>query len=227
MGSIQSIIKRLGYEKSDNLLYLSEINTCEKISWHEKRVINELSPYAVYLIDDRALVAFFDDLSERVDEDIQCKIWNAQIPIIISDEGNWVKIYSGKSMQINAKKKMQLSDIANYNIGQCDETNNFSYWNITSSRTLSLYEKDLSKKNLNDFLIGNLKFLTSELKEKYHISFANKLVLRILFIRYLIDRGVCIGYKGLDSNVKETQKNFLEIVREKKEIFLLFKFLTC
>lgn len=225
MGSIQSIIKRLGYDKSDNLLYLSEINTCETISWHDKRVINELSPYAVYVVDDSALVAFFDDLCERVDEDIQCKIWNAQIPIIISDEGNWVKIYNGKSMQIDNGEKIRLTDIANYNVDQCDETNNFSYWNITSNRTLSLYEKDSAKKNLNDFLIGNLKFLTSELKEKYHISFANKLVLRILFIRYLIDRGVCIGYKGLDSNIKETQNKFLEIVRDKKEIFLLFKFL--
>lgn len=225
MESIQSIIKRLGYEKSDNLLYLSKINTCEKISWHDRRVLNELSPYAVYVVDDSVLVAFFNDLCERADEDIQCKIWNAQIPIIISDEGNWVKIYNGKSMQIDAEKKIHLSDVANYDIDQCDETNNFSYWNITNSRTLNLYEKDLGRKNLNDFLIDNLKFLTSELKEKYHISFANKLVLRILFIRYLIDRGVCIGYKGLDSNIKETQKNFLEIVREKKEIFSLFKFL--
>ena len=84
MGNIQSIIKGLGYEKSDNLLYLSEINTCEKISWHDKRVINELSPYAVYVVDDSALVAFFDDLCERVDKDIQCKICNEQIPLIIS-----------------------------------------------------------------------------------------------------------------------------------------------
>lgn len=225
METIQCIIKRLGYENSENLLYLSEINNCEKISWHDKRVINELFPYAVYVVDDSVLVAFFSDLFERSDEDIQCKIWNAQIPIIISDEGNWVKIYSGKSIRLDAGKKIQLSDIANYNLGQCDETNNFSYWNITSSRTISLYEKGSAKKNLDDFLIGNLKFLTSELKEKYHISFANKLVLRILFIRYLIDRGVCIGYKGLDSNIKETQKKFLEIVREKDEIFSLFKFL--
>lgn len=225
MESIQSIIKRLGYEKSDNLLYLSKINTCEKISWHNRRVLNELSPYAVYVVDDSVLVAFFNDLCERADEDIQCKIWNAQIPIIISDEGNWVKIYNGKSMQIDVEKKIHLSDVANYDIDQCDETNNFSYWNITNSRTLDLYEKELGGKNLNDFLIDNLKFLTSELKEKFHISFANKLVLRILFIRYLIDRGICIGYKGLDSNIKETQKKFLEIVRKKREIFSLFKFL--
>ena len=151
MGSIQSIIKRLGYDKSDNLLYLSEIKTCETISWHDKRVINELSPYAVYVVDDSALVAFFDNLCERVDEDIQCKIWNAQIPIIISDEGNWVKIYNGKSMQIDNGEKIRLTDIANYNVDQCDETNNFSYWNITSNRTLSPYEKDSAKKILMIF----------------------------------------------------------------------------
>lgn len=225
MTSIQSIIERLGYGKSEHLYYLSQIDTCRELSWHDRRVLRELSPYAVYVVDGSVLVAFFHNLYEREDTDIQCKLWNAQIPVIISDEGSWVKVYSGKSMRLNGKEKVQLSNIADYNPEKCDEKNDFSYWNITNSATLDLYEKDLSKKSLNSFLIENLRDLTFELKEKYHISYANKLVLRILFIRYLIDRGISIGYMGLDSDVKKTQKKFLSIVKEKDKIFSLFTFL--
>jgi hypothetical protein len=215
----------LGYEKSDNLYYLSNVNICEELSWHDRRVINELSPYAVYVVDGTVLVAFFDDLHERANTDIQCKIWNAQIPVIISDEGNWIKIYNGKSIKESEKNNVCLSHIANYNMEECDEKNVFSYWNITNNISLGLYEKNLGRKDLNDSLIENLRYITTELKEKYQISFANKLVLRVLFVRYLIDRGVCIGYKGLDSNIKKSQEIFLDIVKQKSDFFSLFRFL--
>lgn len=225
MSSIQSIIERLGYTKSDNLYYISQVDSCDKLSWHDRRVLHELSPYAVYVADSNILAAFFDDLQERGSRDIQCKVWNAQIPVIISDEGDWIKVYSGKSMHVDQGESMRLADVASYTINQCDEGNSFSYWNITNSISLSSYERNLTRKNLNDFLIENLKYITSVLKEKYHVSFANKLLLRILFIRYLIDRGINIGYQGLDGIVREAQSRFLNIVREKDELFALFRYL--
>lgn len=196
MSNIQNIIHRLEYEKSDNLYYLSKIKDCDKLSWHDRRVLNELMPYAVYVVDGSVLVAFFDDLHMRCNTDLQCKIWNAQIPVIISDEGDWIKIYSGKSMKVSADKKVQLSDMVSYKTGECNAENDFSFWNVTNSMSLALYENNLTKENLNDFLIDNLRYITSELKERYHVSFAHKLILRILFIRYLIDRGLALGTKG-------------------------------
>ena len=225
MSSIQSVIERLGYAKSDNLYYLSQIYVCDKLSWHDRRVLNELAPFAVYVVEGSVLAAFFDDLQESGSRDKQCKVWNAQIPVIISDEGDWIKVYSGKSIHMDQGEPKRLADIASYTIKQCDEGNSFSYWNITNSITLSLYEKNLTKKNLNDFLIENLKYITSVLKEKYHVSFANKLILRILFIRYLIDRGIDIGYQKLCGNTREAQNCFLKIVREKKELYALFGYL--
>lgn len=225
MSSIQSVIERLGYEKSDNLYYLSQINRCDKLSWHDRRVLNELAPFAVYVVDGNVLAAFFHDLWERGSRDLQSKIWNAQIPIIISDEGDWINIYSGKSMYVEQRESVRLAEVASYTINQCDEKNGFSYWNITNSISLSSYEKSLTKKNLNDFLIENFKFITTELKQKHHVSFANKLLLRILFIRYLIDRGINIGYRGLDGKDQKIQTQFLNIVKKKEELLALFRYL--
>ena len=62
--------------------------------------MRELAPYATYVVDGSVLTVFFDDLNNREDVDLHGKIWNAQIPVVISDEGNYIKIYNGKSMDL-------------------------------------------------------------------------------------------------------------------------------
>lgn len=43
--------------------------------------------YAACIVDGSVLTVFFDDLNDRADVDLHGKIWNAQMPIVISDEG--------------------------------------------------------------------------------------------------------------------------------------------
>lgn len=225
MRTIEAVIQRLGYHNSEKLFYLSDIDKCPDLSWHDRRVLHELAPYAVYIVDGSVLAVFLDDLNSREDVELHGKIWNAQIPIVISDEGNSIKIYNGKSMDLSVDKRIRLRDIASYDLSQCDEKIEFSYWNVTNSLSLDRYEKSMGKKNLNDFLIDNLKYITKRLKDEYNISFANKLMLRILFIRYLIDRGVNIGYMGLNDNVKKSQETFLNIIQNKDDFLELVKYL--
>lgn len=225
MRNIENVIQRLGYSKSEKLFYLSDIDKCTDLSWHDRRVLHELAPYAAYIVEGNVFTVFFEDLNNREDVNVHGKIWNAQIPVIISDEGDYIRIYNGKSMNLGVEKKIKLKDIISYNLSQCDEKNEFSYWNVTNSLSLGLYEKSICKKDLNQFLIDNLTYITKKLKNEYKISFANKLMLRVLFIRYLIDRGVNIGYMGLDSNVKQSQEKFLEIIKNKEDFFKLVKYL--
>ncbi|MCM1327631.1 MAG: SAM-dependent methyltransferase [Bacteroidales bacterium] len=225
MRTIETVIQKLGYSNSEKLFYLSDIDKCTDLTWHDRRVLLELAPYAAYIVDGSVLVVFFDDLNSRIDADLHRKIWNAQMPVVISDEGNVIKIYNGKSMDLGTDKKIRLKDVVSYDLSQCDEKREFSYWNVTNSLSLDLYEKSASTKNLNEFLIDNLRYITKRLKEEYKISFANKLMLRILFIRYLIDRGINIGYMGLDENVKTSQEVFLNIIQNKDDFLKLVKYL--
>lgn len=225
MGTIETVIQRLGYHNSEKLFYLSEIDKCTDLSWHDRRVLCELAPYAAYIVDGSVLTVFFDDLNNRENVYLHGKIWNAQIPVVISDEGNYIKIYNGKSMDLSVDKKIRLRDIVSYDLSQCDDKTEFSYWNVTNSLSLDYYEKSMGKKNLNDFLIDNLRYITKKLKDDYKISFANKLMLRVLFIRYLIDRSVNIGYMGLDDNVKKSQETFLKIIQNKDDFLELVKYL--
>ena len=225
MRTIEIIIQRLGYNRSEKLFYSSDIDKCVDLSWHDRRVMRELAPYAFYIVEGSVLAVFFDDLHNRADAEIQGKIWNAQMPVVISDEGNCVKIYNGKSMVLDVNKKIRLRDITAYDLSQCDERNAFSYWNVTNSLASDLYGKSMGKKNLNELLIDNLTYITQKLKDEYKISFANKLMLRVLFIRYLIDRGVNIGYKGLSADVKHSQAALLNMIQNKDEFFGLVKYL--
>ena len=213
MSTIEMVIQRLGYNKSEKLFYLSDIDKCTDLSWHNRRVLLELAPYAAYIVDGSVFTVFFDDLNSRENIDIHGKIWNAQMPVVISDEGNYIKIYNGKSMVLDADKKIRLRDVVAYDLGQCNEKNAFSYWNVTNSLSLDLYEKSKGKKNLNEFLVENLRYITQRLKDEYKISFANKLMLQVLFIRYLIDRGVNIGYMRLNGDIKHSQEIFINIIQ--------------
>ena len=225
MRTIEAAIQRLGYHNSEKLFYLSDIDKCTDLSWHDRRVLYELAPYAAYIVEGSVLAVFFDDLNRRENVDFHGKVWNAQIPVVISDEGNYIRIYNGKSMDLGVDRKIRLRDIISYDLSQCDEKNDFSYWNVTNSLSLNLYEKSMSKKNLNELLIDNLRYITKRLKDEYKVSFANKLMLRVLFIRYLIDRGVNIGYMGLDDNVKHSQEIFLNIIQSKDDFLKLVKYL--
>lgn len=225
MRTIETVIQRLGYKGSERLVYLSDIDKCMELSWHNRRVIRELAPYAVYIVENNVFTIFFDDLNSREDIDIHGKLWNAQVPVVISDEGNYIKVYNGKSMILGDDKKIRLRDIVAFELDQCNEGNAFSYWNVTNSLSLDLYEKSLDKKTLNTFLIDNLKYITKKLKEEYRISCANKWMLRVLFVRYLIDRGINIGYMGLNSNAKHSREVFLEIVQNKDMFFELINYL--
>lgn len=225
MSDIKDIIKRLGYDKSDKLFYLPDINSCSDLSRHDRRVLKELAPYATYVVEGKVLAIFFDDLINRRDVTLQNKIWNAQVPVVISDEGNLIRVYTGKSMKKGLDNTIRLLDIVSYERAQCDEKIDFSYWNVTNSLSLNLYEKSLAKKTLNEFLIENLRYISMRLRNDYNVYFANKLILRVLFIRYLIDRGVNIGYLGLDNNVKKSQEKFLDIIKNKDNTYDLFEYL--
>ena len=207
------------------LFYACEISRCSNLTWHERRVLGEVSPSAIYVVNGKTLVAFFDDLHLRVDSDVQRKLWNAQIPLVISDEGNIIKIYNGRDMELNQLQGVELVQLDDYDLLECNESNKYSYWNITNQKILEMEKFRNREKNLNESLIENLRFITNELKINYRVSYANQLILRILFIRYLIDRGISIGAKGLTNNVEQSQQTFLEIVKNKEELFELFEYL--
>lgn len=217
---IDGIIAQLGYETSGNLFMSEQIKNAP-LTPHFKKILKEINPYAAYIIDNAPFVLFFDKI---IDNDISFKnvskqVWNAQIPVaIFCDEGT-VKIFNGLSLDMS---NYTLKPIEVCPLSDCDENSDFSCWQITNPMFWNRYTQNYSGTKLNQNLLDNISFLTNELKNTYHIPFATKLVLRLIFIRYLIDRGVDLDYENFSTDISKSQTEFLKIVRSKEDIYSLF-----
>ena len=216
MLSIEKAIHKLGYNHSEHLFRMPDLASCTEVSFHDKKILQELKPYAFFATGRRVLVVFFDNLATRDDQDIRIKVWNAQFPLVISDEGGDVIIYNGTVLGDNNNSLMQLQS---NNESVLDDKNPYSYWNLQESISKGLSAK--GDKNLNVTLLENLKYIIEKLRSAYNVTSASMLVLRLLFIRYLIDRGVDFGFENIGGNIESARNAFLETVRDKERLIAL------
>lgn len=219
---IETVIRRLGYKNSENLVYYSEFN-CFNYNNYISKIVSEIKPYAVYFIDGNPFILFFDRLFDEASfKTISKQVWNAQIPVAIFCDDQTVKIYNGMSLNLSS---YLLEMATEFPIDTCSVTTDFSYLEITNPIFWGKFSKGFSNAKLNHFLLANITYLTEELKNTYHISFATKLVLRLIFIRFLIDRGVDLAYDSFSNNIEQSKNELLKCLRNKNSIYTLFAYL--
>ncbi len=220
---IDQIISQLGYDSSDNL-YFSDKLASAPLMPHSKRILEEIHPHAAYIINDEPFILFFDENlnDENLFKTVSRQVWNAQIPVVIFCDEGVVKIFNGTSLQLST---CTIAPVDTCAVESLNESSDFSYWKISDPTFWNKYLQDYSATKLNQVLLYNIAFLTDELKYVYGISFATKLVLRLIFIRYLIDRGVDLDYEGFTTEVSQSQAEFLKIIGNKAEVYKLFSHL--
>lgn len=220
MAHIDEIIKRMGYAESSCLKYRHDGFNGAPFSAHTAKVLSELSPYAVYLINDEPFVLFFEEnYNNDESKQLNRKIWNAQVPIAIVCGTGDVKIYNACSID---RKECILAQVESISTDAIDENSPFSYWDITNQNFWGKYTRQFSGEKLNDHLLSNLSDITEKLRVQYRVSFATKLMLRLIFIRYLIDRGVDLDYVGFSFDVQVSRHSFLELLTNKRKLYELF-----
>lgn len=220
--SLSLILEKLGYIESDNLFFTNNIDTCSGLSFHYKKVLKEINPYAFYCIGNKPFVLFFENNNENETNITYKKIWNAQIPVAIFNNDTDIRIFNGNELF----DKDHLKSLETITIDNCNENSNFSYWNITKTGFWSDFSEKYSAKKLNELMLENIEYVTDKLKNEYKINFATKLILRLIFIRFLIDRGVDIGYSGLSFDINTSKANLLNIASSKKNLYSLFSYLN-
>lgn len=216
---IDNIIELLEYNKSKELYYLSDLKEKGiKISSIQMKSLMDIKPYAIYCKENKPFVIFIPD--DSLDKEANKKIWNMQIPIVISVSENTIKIFEGSNLD-TLTKEIQL--IEEKDIEKFKDEKKLSFWDVHNIKELQKYCNRTN--NLNNLLLKNIKYLNNELKTKYNIKFATKLVLRIIFIRFLIDKGVNIDYDKFNDNIEDNKNKFIEIIRNKDELYKLFRHL--
>jgi len=220
---LNEIIRRLGYSGSPNLKYGSNGYDASTFTAHTIKVLQELSPYAVYMVDDEPFVLFFDEPTNKDEQrEISKRIWNAQIPVAIFCGIANIRIFNGCTINKKTHLLKEAEKICFNTIDEIDENSPFSFWEITSQTFWKKYTQQFSGKKLNNVLLDNLTYLTDILKNTYKVPFATKLVLRLIFIRYLIDRGVDLDYPNFSSNITTSREALLTLLDDKPALYALF-----
>jgi hypothetical protein len=219
MTAINSIIEALGYSNSKNLYYNKNQSDQLNNNYSLRKIIEALDPVAYYCLEDKPFILFFECPEKNLSSELNRKIWNAQIPLSIIVFENRIEIFNGCSLNIY-NELILLETIAETN--QLSETSSFSYWNLSSASFWEDHIANLSAAKLDAVMLENIKDVTNKLKQSACEPFAVQLVLRLIFIRYLIDRGTDLDYRGLNGNVEQSQQRLLELLQTKEELYCLF-----
>ena len=228
---IEEIIQRMGYANSSCLYHRGDGFSMatfprpeNKVSAHTIKVLNELAPYAVFMVDDEPFVLFFEETT-NLDEQkrLSKKIWNAQVPITVSCGPGSINVYDGRS--IGSDRLLSLA--SRIDINEVSEDSPFSYWEITSSNFWQSQSGKFKGDALNEYLLSDLRYITNQLQEQYEIPLltATKLILRLIFIRYLIDRRVDLDYPHFSSDPERSQEALLDLLQNKEQLYALFSYL--
>ena len=218
---LNDIIKRLGYADSPFLIYKSNNYNSNTLNLQTVKMLNVLSPYAAYMVKNVPFVLFFDEPRDiETQRDINRKLWNAQIPIAMFCGTSTVKIFSGYTLHDKENHLLVLAETLSISTINIDSP--FSFFEITDQDFWVKYNQAFSGRSLNVDLLGNLSVLTDRLKNTYRIPFATKLVLRFIFIRYLIDRGVDLDHSEFTSDVDVSRKVLLSLLGNKSALYEFF-----
>jgi hypothetical protein len=194
--------------------------------------LEDIEPDAFYVFDKQPFILFFD-LSSNTDLDkeneIHKKVWsfdNSPIIFVIKDAE--VKVYNA----LNFEKHKGLEEIK---LSEEQRNNRFSFWNLQSGEAFEWFyekhKKTVLKKRVNQQLFINIKQTIILLKDNYDLeeSLAKILVLRLIFIRYLIDREIKIDdsyIRGKVGNVIERRRSLSDLIANPKQLVAFFDYLN-
>lgn len=217
-GYMEHVIERLGYSTAEGF-YTYENIPFMSYPPHICNVLKELKPCAVYMIDNRPFVCFFDVDKREMWNRIGWKIWNSQIDIAICVSDTTFEVYFGKSLDQKKKLPQRLARMSL----QTGRELPFSYENIKNESFWKNYGRHFKTKNtLNHILLENVQLVTDKLKQVYQIPFATKFILRIIFIRYMIDRGIDLCYEGFHGEIEQSRQNLVALFKDKVMLYRFF-----
>ncbi|WP_317194058.1 Eco57I restriction-modification methylase domain-containing protein [Chryseobacterium sp. KMC2] len=202
--------------------------------------INRINPDAIYVFNNQPLILFFDlTLNEDLNKEseIHKQVWsfdNSPIAFIINDKD--ISVYNALNFIKNKDNKGGW--LEKLNLSEEEREERFSFWNLQSGETWAWFQDEyLSKKNenhkrVNQRLFQNIKevrkYLTDKTKSNYlDEKSSNSLILRLIFIRYLIDRDIKIDDNYISGeNINEKRKNFILLISEPNRLNKLFEVLN-
>ena len=204
------------------------------INYDIEHRIQVIKPDAIYIFNSQPLILFFDLTTHDRDlEELYKRVWsfdNTSIIFLVKESG--IEVFNA----LNYDKKLKSLEPIDKSTDEIKRL--FNLWELESGKTWKWFQKDYidkkSRKNyqkrVNDRLFSNIKQVREDLKKRdLTESDANSLILRLIFIRYLIDRKIKIDDNLISGKVEDLnarRKSFIKLIKQPQQLNELFQILN-
>ncbi|KAA6340306.1 hypothetical protein EZS27_011831 [termite gut metagenome] len=230
---LDNFLAQLGLKDTDTIFFKNEENRYG-IALHPeiRKKLELMQPDAIYIFNNKPFILFFD-LTQKEDsekeDNIHKQVWSFDnSPIIFIIKENDIHVYNALNY---IKKDSRLEEIV---LSEEKRNEKFSFWNLQSGFTwkwlqdeyLSIKKKQETTKRVNDQLFQNIKDVRVALIDKNNDpngSIPNSLILKLIFIRYLIDRDVAIDEQYIfGKDLTSKRASFSNLIQKPETLSKLF-----
>lgn len=221
MRNLSKIFYDLNLEEGNGLFFISKNDwkqECNFSSRITRLIEGKIKPDAFFCFGNKPLMLFYENPLDKLA--IHKAVWNFnESPIVFIIEDDNLEIFNGFNF---LKDENSLEKIGSY-----EKLNDFSYFKLVTGSTWEDYQAELDKKNRVDYhLLNNIKAARELLSEKIVAQdsrIVNALIGKIIFVRYLIDREVKIGFN--EESRYWTKDDLIEILSRQEQTIDFFKYL--
>ena len=234
--SLIQLLTDLNLIKSQSVVSFEQKDWKIHVSSETQKKLSIIQPSAFYLFNGQPFILFFDLSNNKNferEQEIHKQVWSFdQSPLVFIVKDTDIEIFNAFAYdkKVNQLEKIKLKDGEKL-------TDLFSFWNLQSGSSWTWlqenhYKKSILDKRVNQKLFENIKFVRETLTNKNAQDFleeheANILILRLIFIRYLIDRGVKLEESFIRGNTQaERKRSFIDLIGKPKELNELFEWLN-
>jgi hypothetical protein len=203
-----------------------------KSNYKVEYALKKLQPHSFFLFNNEPLLLFFD-FPKQIDEDKRIQlsrdIWNFnKSALVFINEPAELKIHNG--FKYEESGLLQVLEVIK-TIKDKHKLENYSYWKIVSAELWNLKDENFKKKTrVDSILLDNIKtareILISKEKSERGLSekHANRVIGRLIFVRYLIDRNINLDYSG-EGRELLTKEKLPQLILQKDNLYIFFEYL--
>lgn len=218
---IEDVYKILDFEGKGGFVSLAEQDWVARVELPERvqsllkdteSPISEAT--ALFCFGGKPLILFFENPTD--DANLFKAVWNLnEVPIIIVVNNDSVRVFNGFAYEKELDSLRLMGD--EKTLGQ------FSYFKLVTGRSLEDFQEELSHHNRVDYyLLKNIQFAQKHIQNTgVSHNLANRLIGKIIFLRYLTDRHVVLNFEGQRRSL--TNNDLIALIQDKQRLSVLFE----
>ncbi len=242
MNRLKQLYKKLGLNKENGLFQYDEFEEwVHKFPYRVSRILQEvIKPDAFYCIYNdktnkeghprpfnQSFMLFFDNPSQEQEDLIHKRVINFGLAkVVFINRQDTLDLFHGNDFTLSDVKQLRKLKTN----GSVDSFEEFSFVNILLGN--SLRHLGIKKPQIDKYLLNNItdarRILVAKDGLKLNPKAANRLIGRLLFVSYLIDRDVTFSdqsiIQGQDKIARKTA--FRQVILNKTSLYKFFQYLN-